>query len=594
MTELPPHATPVDRIAPGTTIREWEVVRFLGRGSYGVVFEAKRSSWLHEPHRALKVFDPIVSAAARSALLGEFGALTGVRHPHLLAGIDAFDLTEPPFAGCVVFVLELAEEDLSHRVARAGALAPAEVAAIGAQVADGLSALHAEGRIHGDVKPENILRTGDRWALGDFGVSGLLEGSYAVTAGATIDYRPPELARAEEGSRLHRSADLWALGVTLHVAATARHPFPGPDPIMRFAAAVRGDRQPAPDLDPVLARIVDEGCLAPEPRDRVDAPTLADQLRAWPTPPAAPPREESVGTLSLAAHPATSPPAGAGPLTLPPSAGEASEEPAGGPADASVEESVGSLPLAPPGDAGAFPVPPLGAPVAEGGPASWSPSTGALPATPPGGPADAPAPADRRTFDVAGRPDAAVPPQVVGAPPVVGPPAATGPPVASAPLLGAPAFPPAAPSDLSGASTGSVAPPASSPFAPPASGDAFAPPALGRPTADPLAAPAPSSTAPGRPTDAPPAPPASGSGAGRWVGLVVVGVVAFVVTQLVAVAAGEVVDGLGARRVGYVVVSLLALGGLVLGAGPRLGSTRRAAVVAGVVWLVATVGLFLR
>ena len=69
-----------------------------------------------------------------------------VRHPHLLAGIDAFDLTEPPFAGCVVFVLELAEEDLSHRVARAGALPPAEVAAIGAQVADGL------------VQPERMRR----------------------------------------------------------------------------------------------------------------------------------------------------------------------------------------------------------------------------------------------------------------------------------------------------------------------------------------------------------------------------------------------------------------------------------------------------
>jgi serine/threonine protein kinase len=280
VTDLPPGASPVDAIAPGARLREWEIVRFVGRGSYGVVFEARRSSWLDEHHRALKVFDPIISSAARSALLGEFSTLTEARHPHLLAGVDAFDLVEPPFAGCVVFVLELADEDLAHRVARAGRLAPAEAAAVGADVAEGLDALHRRGRIHGDVKPENILRVGDSWALGDFGVTSVLEGSYAVTRGATIDYRPPESAQAAEGSRQHRSADIWALGVSLHVAATGCHPFPGPDPMMRYAAAVRGDRAVVPDLDPGLAAVIDEGCLVADPHRRLDAALLVRRLRA--------------------------------------------------------------------------------------------------------------------------------------------------------------------------------------------------------------------------------------------------------------------------------------------------------------------------
>ena len=288
MTELPAGASPVDAITAGTRLREWEVVRFVGRGSYGVVFEARRSSWLDEPPRALKVFDPIISSALRSALLGEFGALTEMRHPHLLAGVDAFDLVEPPFAGCVVFVLELADEDLAHRVVRGGPLPPTEVAGVVAQVADGLAALHAQGRIHGDVKPENILRVGDRWVLGDFGVSGLLEGSYAVTPGATIDYRPPELAQAAEGTPQHRSTDIWALGVSLHVAATGRHPFPGPDPLMRYAAAVRGDRAVAPGLDPALAAVIDEGCLVADPRRRLSAATLSARLRALAARPAPP------------------------------------------------------------------------------------------------------------------------------------------------------------------------------------------------------------------------------------------------------------------------------------------------------------------
>jgi serine/threonine protein kinase len=281
---MPPGASPVDAIAPGTRLREWEIVRFVGRGSYGVVFEAQRSSWLDEPARALKIFDPIISSAARSALLGEFSTLTGVRHPHLLAGIDAFDLVEPPFAGCVVFVLELADEDLAHRVARSGALAPGTAATVMADVADGLAALHARGRIHGDVKPENILRVDERWALGDFGVTSVLEGSYAVTRGATIDYRPPELAQAGEGDRQHRSADIWALGVALHVAATGRHPFPGPDPMMRYAAAVRGDRATVPALVPALAAVIDEGCLVADPHRRLDATQLAARLRALAAP----------------------------------------------------------------------------------------------------------------------------------------------------------------------------------------------------------------------------------------------------------------------------------------------------------------------
>jgi serine/threonine protein kinase len=288
VTERPAGASPVDAISPGTRLREWEVLRFLGRGSYGVVFEARRSSWLNEPSRALKVFDPIVSLAARQALLGEFSALTALRHPHLLAGIDAFDIDEPPFAGCVVFVLELAEEDLANRVAAAGPLRTPQLAVIGAHVASGLATLHHQGRVHGDVKPENILRVGDRWVLGDFGVTGLLEGSYAFTPGTTIDYRPPELADSSDGNRLHRSADVWGLGVTLHVAATGRHPFRGPDPMMRYASVLRGDRAPSPAaLDPRLSGIIDRECLVPDPRQRVDAVGLEARLRALAAEPSA-------------------------------------------------------------------------------------------------------------------------------------------------------------------------------------------------------------------------------------------------------------------------------------------------------------------
>jgi serine/threonine-protein kinase len=281
MTELPPHARRVDAIGPGTRLREWEVVRFVGSGSFGRVFEARRPSWVAgDDNRALKVFDPILSSAARTNLVSEFATMREVRHPHLVAGYDAFDLDEGPFAGCVVFVIEMCEGDLASTIPRtAGGLPPAEAALVMADVADGLAALHAHGRIHGDVKPENILRKGPAWKLGDFGVSGAIQGSYAMAAGITVDYRPPEFSQVDEGVRLHKSADIWAVGVTLHVACTGRHPFPGPDPFMRYAASLRGERQPTPGLDPRIRDLIDHRCMNPDPRQRATATDLAVELR---------------------------------------------------------------------------------------------------------------------------------------------------------------------------------------------------------------------------------------------------------------------------------------------------------------------------
>jgi serine/threonine protein kinase len=180
------------------------------------VFEAHRASWrADEPPRALKVFDPIMSSSARAALVSEFDMLRRTRHPNLLHGEDAFDVEDGPFAGCVVFVLELADTDLASELGRRGPLPPAELAVVGAHVASGLAALHAGGHLHGDVKPANLLRVGSTWKLGDFGVSSAVQGSYSVAPGATLDYTPPELSAGPDGYRVHRSADVWALGVTL-------------------------------------------------------------------------------------------------------------------------------------------------------------------------------------------------------------------------------------------------------------------------------------------------------------------------------------------------------------------------------------------
>jgi len=279
MTELPPDANPVDGLGAGSRIREWQVIRFVARGAFGQVFEARRDSWVEdEPNRALKVFDPILSSAARSTLLNEFNVLRTMRHPNLLAGEDAFDLNEGSLAGSVIFVMELADTDLATVVARQGPADPAEVAAIGADVARGLAALHEAGQLHGDVKPENVLVAGGTWKLGDFGVSSSLQGSYAHPGGATLDFRPPEVTETTNAARVHRSADIWALGVTLWIAGAGAHPFMGADPQLRYAAALRGHRRPAQAMDPRLVDFIDSRCLTADPHLRATATELAAGL----------------------------------------------------------------------------------------------------------------------------------------------------------------------------------------------------------------------------------------------------------------------------------------------------------------------------
>ncbi|WCO66887.1 serine/threonine-protein kinase [Iamia majanohamensis] len=322
MTEVPPGGSPVDALRPGSRVREWRIERFLARGAFGQVFAATRDSWQDEPSRALKVFDPILSGAARSALVGEFDLLRSIRHPHLLAGEDAFDIDEGPLAGCVVFVLERAEVDLATVLAREGPLPAGQVADVGAQLAEGLAALHEVGHLHGDVKPANALRADGLWKLGDFGVSAALDGSYARPIGATLDYRPPEVAAGE--GRVHRSADIWALGTTLWVVASGQHPFVGADATVRHAAVLRGDRNPAPDVALALRDLIDRRLLVADPHRRATAAEAAEELRALARVVAAPgdgpeaaPAPPSPAPLGAAPVPGTTRPAPAGGASSP-------------------------------------------------------------------------------------------------------------------------------------------------------------------------------------------------------------------------------------------------------------------------------------
>jgi hypothetical protein len=206
--------------------------------------------------------------------LREARSLAALNHRNVVSVYDAVEEDDQ-----IWLVMEYVPgRTLSELLAQERTLSPQQTARIGAQAADGLAAAHARGTVHRDVKPGNILVSGDGVAkISDFGIS-RTEGDPQVTrAGLVIGtpaYFSPELARGEAPTP---AADVWALGATLYLAVEGRPLFPERDNSLALLAdiASRPPRQPhrAGFLTEAITRSLD-----PDPRSRWDMVDLAHVL----------------------------------------------------------------------------------------------------------------------------------------------------------------------------------------------------------------------------------------------------------------------------------------------------------------------------
>ncbi len=269
-------------LAEGDGFAGYRIERRLGRGGMGILYLAIEPGL--DRRVALKLIAP--EAASDDVFARRFAEesriAAAIEHPNVVPIYAAGKEEGVPF----IAMRFVSGSDLGRRIAREGRLEPEPAVALIAQIGNGLDAIHAAGLVHRDVKPANVLLSGEEGAehayITDFGVarnvatqSGLTQTGRFV---GTLDYVAPEQI---SGGEVDARADVYALGCLLFKLLTGEVPFPRDGEAARLYAHLN-DPPPAPSLyaqevpmalDDVVVR-----AMSKQPGDRY--PSAGDLGRA--------------------------------------------------------------------------------------------------------------------------------------------------------------------------------------------------------------------------------------------------------------------------------------------------------------------------
>jgi serine/threonine protein kinase len=257
-------------LRPGDEVAGHRLERIIGRGGMSVVYLAEH---LRLGRRvAFKVLAPQFAEdpGFRQRFMRESRTAAALDHPNIVTVYDAGE-----FDGLLYISMRYVEgSDLSRVLSEDGAIERWRTLTIVSQMGSALDAAHAEGLVHRDVKPGNILLSQpgtplERAFLSDFGVTKRMTTSEALTRTGqfvgTVDYVAPEQIL---GGSVDGRTDVYSLGCVLYQCLSGQIPFPRPTDVATIYAHLH-DKTPVlpeaafPGMDPVITR-----ALAKEKEDR--------------------------------------------------------------------------------------------------------------------------------------------------------------------------------------------------------------------------------------------------------------------------------------------------------------------------------------
>ena len=277
---------------------DYRIVREIGRGGMGIVYEAVQESLGR--HVALKVLPrhSLLDPKKLARFQREAQAAAALHHSNI---VPVFGVGEHD--GLHYYVMQLIPGEGLHEVLarlRQGASWSEilrrddgsrhdtdwrEVARLGVQAADALDYAHKHGTLHRDVKPANILldAQGTIW-LTDFGLAKLVEQNNLTSTGdlvGTLQYLAPESLHGQTDAR----SDVYSLGLTLYELLTRTPPFPESNPARLLQQVSMHEPVRPRKLNPALPRDVETivlKAIAREPERRYQsAGDLAEDLRNY-------------------------------------------------------------------------------------------------------------------------------------------------------------------------------------------------------------------------------------------------------------------------------------------------------------------------
>jgi tetratricopeptide (TPR) repeat protein/tRNA A-37 threonylcarbamoyl transferase component Bud32 len=281
----------------GRTLGKYRLVERLGRGGMAEVYKGYQPSM--DRYVAIKLMHAYL--AEDEDFVGRFRrearAIASLRHPHIVQAYD-FDIQDDVYFMVQEFIQGGTLKDRLRQASQHGELIPIqETARIVNAICDAVDYAHAQGCIHRDIKPDNIMfDDGGRPVLTDFGIAAIVGGTRFTATGSMIGtpaYMSPEQGK---GDCNDPRSDIYSLGIVLYEMVAGQVPFDADTP---FAVVLKHVNEALPmpstlnaSLNPAVERVILKA-LAKEPEDRYQsaqalARDLADAVRepdawSWPT-----------------------------------------------------------------------------------------------------------------------------------------------------------------------------------------------------------------------------------------------------------------------------------------------------------------------